>query len=122
MITSHGRSACVPHPCHSSSIRKGIVWTRSNLNARTGLSWGSGCGSPCNAALGVGRRNARIGPQVRASAAPAAQTAKAWWKEYSHLWQEIKSRDQFDEVVTDSNYELVLVGALQSRSMGLLRR
>lgn len=46
---------------------------------------------------------------AQAAAAPAAP-AKAWWKEYPHLWVDVRTQEEFIDAVDDDNYDLVLVG------------
>eukprot|EP00892_Ulva_mutabilis_P009776 jgi/Ulvmu1/7170/UM034_0078.1 len=62
---------------------------------------GTGCerSSATNAARNV---------SAQAVAAPVAST-KAWWKDYPHLWTDVSTRDEFNEVVNDDRYDLVLV-------------
>ena len=52
---------------------------------------------------------------ARSTVAQAASTveadAKAWWKAYPDLWEEVTSRAHFEEAIHDSDFDVILVGA-----------
>lgn len=86
-------------PCSPS----GIACRRSVLVSRTG-----GAQAQYNS---TAKQNKSL-----SAAAHAVQTetdpAKGWWKAYPELWEEVTSRDEFQKAIQDSDYELILVGAL----------
>jgi hypothetical protein len=59
--------------------------------------------------------------RCNAQAVSSPAEAKAWWKAYPHLWEEVQSRAEFEEAIQDSDYEVVLVGALPGQLGGTMR-
>lgn len=109
MLTSMQTRTVSPAPAQASRfIPRKLPSAADGRGRLRGLGDPGVCvisGTGCNGSSTINARNV----SVQAAAAPAT-SAKSWWKEYSHLWTDVSTQDEFQHAVNDDNYDLVLVG------------